>query len=110
MARFVKGDIVVIKFPFSDTENSKKRPALVAANPTDDNLILCQITSKKRSDPDIIPIRKKDFQNGSLNRNSFTRPTILFTVHKSKVDYKAGHLKRDKIKSIEKRFCKVFAR
>lgn len=29
MAKFVKGDVVVIPFPFSDLSQSKRRPALV---------------------------------------------------------------------------------
>ncbi|MDR3570016.1 MAG: hypothetical protein P4L43_18490 [Syntrophobacteraceae bacterium] len=32
MGRFVKGDIVVIPFPYSDLSASKKRPALVVAS------------------------------------------------------------------------------
>jgi mRNA interferase MazF len=31
MAKFVKGDVVVIPFPFSDLSQSKRRPALVLA-------------------------------------------------------------------------------
>ena len=31
MGKFVKGDIVVIPFPFSDLSGSKRRPALVIA-------------------------------------------------------------------------------
>ena len=29
MAKFVKGDVVVIPFPFSDLSHTKRRPALV---------------------------------------------------------------------------------
>jgi len=46
MARFIKGDIVVVPFPFSDLSTSKKRPALVLADLPGNDIILCQITSK----------------------------------------------------------------
>ena len=47
MGKFVKGDVVVLPFPFSDLSASKKRPALVVASiqPHGD-LILCMITSQ----------------------------------------------------------------
>jgi len=32
MGRFVKGDIVVLNFPFSDLSGTKRRPALVLAD------------------------------------------------------------------------------
>lgn len=110
MEGLVKGDIVVFQFPFSDTGESKKRPALVVANTSDENLILCQITSQERPDPDIISITKNDFQQGALKHDSFIRPTILFSIHNSRIDYKAGRLKQEKIKLIEKKFCKIFTR
>ena len=46
MGVFVKGDLVVIPFPFSDLSRVKRRPALVIAQGTGTDLILCQITSK----------------------------------------------------------------
>ena len=110
MERLVKGDVVVFQFPFSDIDESKKRPALVTANTKDENLILCQITSQKRKDPDSIPLTQKDFQKGGIHHDSFIRPTILFSVHESRIDYKAGKLKKEKIKFIEKKFCEIFTR
>jgi mRNA interferase MazF len=32
MGKFVKGDIVIIPFPFTDLSGNKKRPAFVAAD------------------------------------------------------------------------------
>ena len=50
MERFVKGDIVVLPFPFSDLSDAKRRPALVLAALAGDDIILCQITSQLKQD------------------------------------------------------------
>jgi len=50
MEKFIKGDIVVIPFPYSDLSNAKKRPALVLAESSLGDLILCQITSQEFKD------------------------------------------------------------
>ena len=44
MEKPVKGDVVVIPFPFSDLTGAKKRPALVIADAGGDDVIMCQIT------------------------------------------------------------------
>ncbi len=46
MGKFVKGDVVVINFPFSDLSGVKRRPELVVANLHGDDVILCQITGR----------------------------------------------------------------
>jgi mRNA interferase MazF len=53
MAEFVKGDVVVVPFPFSDLTQAKRRPALVIATLAGDDLILCQITSQKIIDANL---------------------------------------------------------
>ena len=35
MGRFVKGDVVIVPFPFSDLAQAKRRPALVVADLVD---------------------------------------------------------------------------
>ncbi len=55
MGRFVKGDVVVTPFPFSDLQVAKRRPALVVATFPGDDVLLCQITSQPS--PIITPSR-----------------------------------------------------
>lgn len=43
---FFPGDIVLVKFPFSDGKGVKKRPALVLQKFDDGDLLLCRITSE----------------------------------------------------------------
>jgi mRNA interferase MazF len=40
MAKFIKGDVVVIPFPFSDLTTVKRRPALVIASLKGNDIIL----------------------------------------------------------------------
>jgi len=38
MGKFIKGDVVVVPFPFSDLTQSKRRPALVVSKIEGDDL------------------------------------------------------------------------
>ncbi|HUL37816.1 MAG TPA: type II toxin-antitoxin system PemK/MazF family toxin [Thermodesulfobacteriota bacterium] len=80
MAKFIKGEVVVIPFPFSDLTQAKRRPALVLTELEGDDLILCQITSQAIKDKYSIPINDNDFDAGSLKRPSNVRPNRLFTA------------------------------
>ena len=107
MEEFVKGDVVVLPFPFSDLSNSRKRPALVIANLIGDDVILCQITSESRIDDYSIVLNNNDFAKGSLSLTSMIRPNRLFTADKSIILYKVGSLKKDKIKEVENEIIKI---
>ena len=109
MEKPVKGDVVVVPFPFSDLSASKKRPALVAANLSGDDVILCQITSEARSDEYSILLSSRDFAQGNLNLTSRARPNRLFTADKSIILYKAGSLKKKKIAEVEQAIIRIFS-
>lgn len=96
MERLVRGDVVVLSYPFSDFSESKRRPALVIASPEGDDIILCQITSS-RYDKYAISLEEKDFKQGSLKQNSFVRPNKLFTADSKIIKYKVGNLKKERI-------------
>ena len=96
MVDVVSGDVVVVRFPFTDFTNFKKRPALVVAILKGDDVIICQITSKARNDPYAVMIEDDDINDGSLHGVSYARPGRLATVDKGIIEYKIGSLKDNK--------------
>ena len=92
MERFIKGDVVIIPFPFSDLSGSKKRPAMVLVDLQGEDVMLCQITSQPK-DNTSVPLTTKDFSSGTLPVNSYIRPTRIFTADKSTIIRKAGAAK-----------------
>jgi len=92
VGQFVKGDVVIVPFPFSDLSASKKRPALVVASLAGGDVILCQITSQPIRDSYALAIEENDFTTGGLHRPSNARPNRLFTSDPSLILYRAGSL------------------
>lgn len=90
MERFVRGDVVVIPFPFSDLSDSKRRPALVLADLPDDDILLCEITSQQSNTKFIVPLTARDFISGALPVDSFIRPARIFTADKNLIVRKVG--------------------
>jgi mRNA interferase MazF len=93
MERFIRGDIVVVNFPFTDLREAKRRPALVLKAVGDEDLILCQITSKVKQDSYSITLSVSDVLGGGLSQESYIRPNRLFTLHQDLIVKKAGQLK-----------------
>ena len=100
MGGLVRGDVVVIPFPFSDLSATKRRPALVVASLPGDDVILCQITGGTYSSPNVIPITSSDFAIGGLNRDSNVRPDRLFTANSQIIAYRAGTLSTEKASEV----------
>lgn len=92
MGKPVAGEVVVIPFPQTDLARGKRRPALVLADLPGGDLILCQITSRQRSDGFSIALNSSDFERGQLHQQSFIRPQRLFTVEATVILYSVGKL------------------
>ena len=100
---FKQGDIIVVKFPFTDGSQFKKRPALVISNNKLDksqDFLLVQITSKLHDDGLSVIINDKDCLK-PLPLKSYIRPHKIFTVHNSLII--------SKISQINKKFLKIIS-
>ena len=109
MEEFIKGDVVVIPFPFSDLSGSKKRPALVLADLPGNDIILCQITSQLNNDKSAIHITSSDFKNGALPVSSYIRPTRIFTADKNIIIRKAGTVQSSIASQVSQILIKLFS-
>ena len=87
MATFVKGDIVVLPFPFSDLSDAKRRPTLVVATLPLNDLMLCMITSQSSNDSYSTAILDGDFVVGGLNRTSYIKVNRVFTANERIIAY-----------------------
>ena len=107
MAKFIRGDVVVIPFPFSDLTQVKRRPALVIANLEGDDLILCQITSQSIKDIYTIPIDDNNFKTGSLKQQSNVRPNRIFTADSHIALYRVGSIKNNKLNEVIEKIIEI---
>lgn len=108
MERFIAGDVVVARFPFSNLRSYKHRPALVLANGDFGDVILCQITSFSDGVLQTIALNEQSFASGSLPAASFVRPDKLFTTDTELIQRKAGHLKPESMQTIKQRLVELF--
>ena len=96
MGIFVKGDIVVLSYPFSDFSGAKRRPALVIADLDGDDIILCQITSQAKIDKYALKLEEEDFTDGKLSVKSVVRPNKIFTADSNIILYTACKISGEK--------------
>ena len=109
MERFIKGDIVVIPFPFSDLSGVKKRPALVLADLQGDDIILCQITSQQTKDKYALPIKPNDFKYNNLPTQSNIRPNRIFTADKNIIIRKVAGLNKSVVLAVTQKVIKIIS-
>ncbi|MGH8591094.1 MAG: MazF family transcriptional regulator [Gammaproteobacteria bacterium] len=86
---------MLVPFPFSDLSRSKLRPALVLADASRGDWVLCQITSQPYADLHAVMLDDADFDIGSSRLKSYARPGKLFTANESLMVSQVGRLKPD---------------
>jgi mRNA interferase MazF len=100
------GSIVLILFPFSDLTHSKLRPAVVLADASRGDWVLCQITSNPFNDSNALEIQNSDCRSGSLQVTSYARPGKLFTANQRLMVTQVGILHDDKLREISMRWSR----
>ena len=100
MGGLIKGDVVVVPFPFSDLTGVKNRPAVIVTTFPGQGILLCQITSKFAGVDYEVSLQLSDFAQGKLARQSYARPDRLFTFNSQLIQSHVGALKPNKMQEI----------
>ncbi len=101
MNRLNFGDIVLLKFPFTDSKTFKWRPALIINDFNDGDIIVCRITSQIYKTQNDVLI--DDWKESGLKLPSVVRVHKIATLEKDMVELLMGKVNKsikEKVKEI----------
>jgi len=82
------GDIVLLKFPYTDGKTFKRRPALIINDYNDGDIIVCRITSQIYNSKQDIYL--DNWENSGLKLPSVIRVHKIATLEKDMVEIILG--------------------
>jgi mRNA interferase MazF len=95
------GDVVLVKFPFTDSSETKKRPALILKDTQDGDVIVNRITGQiKDTNEDIKIINWKE---SGLLIASTIRIHKIATINKKLIERRLGSLSNHDVEIISKK-------
>lgn len=93
MGTFTRGELVLFPFPYTDLSQRKLRPCLVLSEEMREDIILCQITSKRiQKDAYTVELKQNEVLDGKLMIDSYIRTNMIFTAHKIQIVKKVGRI------------------
>ena len=101
MDRLSFGDIVLLKFHFTDGKTFKRRPALIINEFNDDDIIVCRITSQLFNTQNDVMI--DNWEESGLKLPSVIRVYKIATLEKDMVELILGKIDlsiKEKVKEI----------
>jgi mRNA interferase MazF len=99
------GDIVLLKFPFTDGKSYKRRPALIINDYDDGDIIVCRITSQIYETPYDVNII--NWKKSGLRLPSVIRVHKLATLDKDIVEVKMGRVDNSTKEEIRTKIAKL---
>ncbi|MFT4326708.1 MAG: type II toxin-antitoxin system PemK/MazF family toxin [Candidatus Woesearchaeota archaeon] len=110
--RINQGDVLVLPIPFTDLKSVKIRPVLVisntAYNTSNDDVIVCSITSKLKNISTRVNIPKTAIVGANLDFESQVCVDNIHKISKSLIHKKVGSLKNIYFKKTMTSFSSLF--
>ena len=102
MNKFNFGDIILLKFPFTDLGTFKKRPALVIQDSGDGDFIVCRITSQLYDS--YFDSYIENWKEAGLLLPSVIRIHKIMTLQKNLAETRIGKLEPDVKEKVKLKF------
>jgi len=108
MGSFSKGNIVLFPFPYTNLSERKIRPCLVISDEMQEDLILCQITSKQLAAGNYsIELNKDETIGGNLMIDSYIRCNMIFTASKDQIIKKICEISNSKYNTVINKIVEI---
>ena len=95
-----QGDVVLVRFPFTNLVDYKIRPALIVSKSSFNKRFdpwICPITTKKQSNSTSL---KQKLVEGNLDRESYVKTNVIASVKHVLILKKIGAVERAKLSEI----------
>lgn len=103
---FEQGDVVLLRFPFSDLSSSKQRPVLVLSkasyNRASPDLVVCAITSNLANAAHSVYLEQEDMESGTLPKPSRVKVDKVFCASKDLVRKRVGRVRAEVVAQVRR--------
>ena len=103
MTGFEFGDVVLVRFPFTDHSSIKQRPAAVissaAYHQERADILIMAISSRVRAQPTFGEAEIRHWKEAGLVKRSLIKPVIA-TIERSLIRRTLGHLRPDDVDAL----------
>jgi len=100
--KLLLGEVVLLKFPFTNGQSHKRRPALVLLDTDDKDFIACRVTSKLYNTEYDFEI--EDWKHCGLKLQSIIRLHKIASLDKNLVEETMGTINKDLQDKIKNKF------
>ena len=101
------GDVLIINFPFSDGQGSKRRPVMVITDTNDKDVLIAKITIQSHNTS--YDINLQDWKQAYLLSPSIVRVHKIQTLHSSLVFGHIGRLTSTDLSTVKKALMRLVA-
>lgn len=106
MENYLPGEVLLLKFPFTDETNAKRRPALLLIDVGDDDIVVARITTQNSRTGFDVEI--KNWREAGLKAASVIRLHKLATLEKKMIERKLGKLAIDDWQQVQKKIKELW--